>query len=157
LLVAALNHAHIVDRYCEMFGAMELSSPALHQVRQLILDAGAEGLPTDVARASATARGHGALLARLEASVRARREWWAEAGAAEQDAETGFRHTLALHVKVRALHNELRSAEAALAQDPSEDHLRRVVEVQRSLRTVEGTEATIEGFGGASGRPARAL
>jgi DNA primase len=101
--------------------------------------------------------GQGAVLERLESGVRGRREWWTDAGTAVTDAETGFRHALALHVKVSALHNELRSAEAALGQEPSEDNFRRVVEVQRGLRAVEGSEAAIEGFGGASGRPARSL
>lgn len=158
LLVAALNHPKLVHRHCERFGALELSSPPLDQLRRLVLHACTDDdLDPGTLRDAAAVRGLGALLAGLEASVRARREWWAEAGAAEEDADTGFRHTLALHVKVHALHNDLRSAETALAQEPSEDHFRAFVEVQRSLRTAEGTEATIEGFGGASGRPVRAL
>jgi DNA primase len=156
LLLATINHPDLADRHCELFGAVEFGSAVLDALRQLVLHEAAEGNADPAAiRQAIEARGHGPLLARLDASVRARREWWAEAGAAAEDAETGFRHTLALHVKARALHNELRTAQTALAREPTDEHLSRVVEVKRSLDAVEGYEAAIEGFGAATRRAAQ--
>ena len=68
-----------------------------------------------------------------------------------------FLHSLALHQKAHALHKELRAAEAALRQDTTEENFSHLVDIQNQLSKVEGTEAAIEGFGAASGRPARSL
>jgi DNA primase len=83
--------------------------------------------------------------------------WWAHAVADDLDAETGFLHCLALHQKAHALHKELRAAEAAFGQDLSEENFSRLADIQNQLRAVEGTEASIEGFGAASGRPLRSF
>ena len=72
-------------------------------------------------------------------------------------AETGFLQALALHQKAHALHKELRAAEAALGLDTSDENFSRLQDIQQQLNRVEGTEATIEGFGAASGRPARSF
>jgi DNA primase len=49
----------------------------------------------------------------------------------------------------------LRDAEAALAGDPSEANVARLVDVKHQLMRSEGTEALIEGFGAPSGRQTR--
>ncbi|NDA47704.1 MAG: DNA primase, partial [Alphaproteobacteria bacterium] len=77
--------------------------------------------------------------------------------AAEIDAEGALRQALALHRRARALHKELKSVEMALAEDPSEDNLARLREIQAELTTLDGREATLEGFGIMSGRQDRAL
>jgi DNA primase len=45
----------------------------------------------------------------------------------------------------------------ALGADNSEANYARLRDVKARLASIEGTEALIEGFGAASGRPARSL
>ena len=74
---------------------------------------------------------------------------------AEIDAETGLRHSLALHYKSVQLNRELKAAEVALGVDPSEETFERLRDIQNQITTVDGTEALIEGFGSLSGRATR--
>ena len=60
-----------------------------------------------------------------------------------------------MHRRKRTLHKELKEAEAALANEPSDANLARLVDIQNQLANSEGTEALIEGFGASSGRQAR--
>ena len=62
-----------------------------------------------------------------------------------------------MHRRQRTLHKELKDAEAALAGEPSDANLARLVDIQKQLAKREGTEALIEGFGASSGRQARAV
>ena len=57
-----------------------------------------------------------------------------------------------LHRKARTLNRELKDAERALGDDPSEANLAWIRDVQNRLAALEGTEALIEGFGASSGR-----
>lgn len=62
-----------------------------------------------------------------------------------------------LHRKTRTLHRELKEAERALGDDPSEENFTWLRDVRTRLLALDGTEASIEGFGALSGRPARTL
>lgn len=64
-------------------------------------------------------------------------------------------HIVTLHHKARTLNRELKDAERALGDDPSEANLAGIRDVQNRLAALEGTEALIEGFGASSGRPVR--
>jgi DNA primase len=62
-----------------------------------------------------------------------------------------------LHRKKRTLNRELKDAERALGEEPSEANLAWIRDVQSRLAALEGNEALIEGFGVPSGRPARSV
>jgi DNA primase len=64
---------------------------------------------------------------------------------------------IALHRKTVTLERELRVAEAAFAADPTEENLNALSAVREQLSSHAGSEAQIEGFGIASGRPADAI
>jgi DNA primase len=57
-----------------------------------------------------------------------------------------------LHHLSRTLHEELKTAEMALAADATEENYARLIDVQSQMRSVHGMEALIEGFGVSSGR-----
>jgi len=95
------------------------------------------------------------LVERLDKRIAATGHWPAAAAAADADAEEGWLQALTLHRRKRTLSKELRDAEAALASEPSEANLARLVDIQSELVKSEGTEALIEGFGAPSGRQAR--
>ena len=84
-------------------------------------------------------------------------DWPARAGAAAEDVSRWWTHVVTLHRKTRTLNKELKEAERALGEDPSEQNLAWLRDVQGRLSALEGTEASIEGFGALSGRPARSL
>ena len=64
---------------------------------------------------------------------------------------------LRLHARARGLSRELRAAEAALAEDPTETNYNRLVSVQGQVRREHGLDALIEGFGLSSGRPVKSF
>jgi DNA primase len=64
---------------------------------------------------------------------------------------------LALHRKAVTLARELKTAERALAEHPSEANLTHLNEIRNELSSAVGEEASIEGFGEASGRSAGAV
>jgi DNA primase len=83
--------------------------------------------------------------------------WQADADTAQSDAETGLKHSLALHYKSVQLNRELKAAELALGEDLSENAFERLRDIQNQISSVDGTEALIEGFGSLSGRATRSL
>jgi DNA primase len=158
LVIALIRHPRLIERHAETISEIELGAPDLQKLRMVAIDSAAHGEAESVEMMEgAIARaGLAATLARIEASLTPG-DWWARAAADDLDAETGFLHSLALHQKARALHKELRAAEAVLGQDLSEENFSRLADIQSQLATADGTEASIEGFGAASGRPGRSL
>jgi DNA primase len=158
LLVALIRHPRLIERHAETLSEIELTSPDLVQLRSAAIDAAAhrEGDSQELMEAAIARAGLLAALAKAEAALTPGL-WWVAASADDLDAETGFLHSLALHQKAHALNKELRAAEAAMGQDATDENWSRLVDIQQQLRMVEGTESSIEGFGAASGRPARSF
>jgi DNA primase len=61
---------------------------------------------------------------------------------------------MALQRSSGALNRELRLAEQALASDPTEQNLARLLDIKTHLTDLANAEAAIEGFGDLSGRVA---
>jgi DNA primase len=158
LLVALIRHPRMFDRHAETLSELELTSPDLGKLRTAAIDAAShgEGDSRELMEGAIARAGLSAILARAEAALTPGL-WWAGAEADDLDAETGFLQALALHQRAHALNKELRAAEAALGLDTSEENFSRLQDIQHQLNRVDGTEAMIEGFGAASGRPARSF
>ena len=108
-------------------------------------------------RAAIDKRNLGTLLARLETPLSHGADWPARPDAAPEDVRPWWTHVVTLHRKSRSLNKELKDAERALAEDASDANLNWLRDVQGRLTALEGTEATIEGFGALSGRKVRGL
>ncbi|GLK67391.1 DNA primase [Hansschlegelia plantiphila] len=157
LALAVANHPTLLDELAEMFAELEFSSRDLDKLRRAILDSYAHGAhDRDAMRADLAAAGLDALVDRAQGALLSS-EWWVSVDADPADAAVAWRHASALHIKVRALHRELRAAEQEFGRDFTDDNFRRIVEIQRQLSTAEGSEASIDGFGGASGRVVRPM
>jgi DNA primase len=79
--------------------------------------------------------------------------WWCLRAEAEtSDAEHVLRQTMALQRSSGALNRELKLAEQALAADPTEQNLARLLDIKTNLADLANAEAAIEGFGDLSGR-----
>jgi DNA primase len=157
LVIAMVNHPALLARHLDEFAHLELGSDDLGRLRGAVVDVVSHRELEDVAGlAKALAdNGFAQLIAQLQAEIASNRHWWAAATADDRDAETSWLQALTLHRRKRTLHKELKEAEAALAVEPSDANLARLVDIQNQLANGEGTEALIEGFGASSGRQAR--
>ncbi len=172
ILLTLVNHPWLLDTHAEEVAELEFLNPDADLLRRTILDAAAvhagaapqenlnqnlnENLNQDL-RALIADREHGALLARIERALTHTADWPARADAAPDDVRQWWTHVVTLHRKCRTLNRELKDAERALGDDPSEQNFAWLRDVQGRLSAIDGTEASIEGFGALSGRPTRTL
>lgn len=159
LLMTVINHPELLERHTEDFAEIEFTSAPLDRLRNEILDIAALHAPLDTSRLDDQLEKRGLLqsVRQVGAGLSHKSEWFMERDAAQTDAETGWWHTLHLHRKALTLQRELRSAEQALADEPNEENLAHLNDIRDQIRSAVGEEATIEGFGEASGRASGAI
>ncbi|KQZ14179.1 MULTISPECIES: DNA primase [unclassified Mesorhizobium] len=158
ILVALVNHPALIDENFAHVEFLDLANSDLRKLHGVLLDALAHDLATDrgAVIAAIERAGCGDIWERAVALIRRVRQWPALESAAIEDARDAFSQALHLHRSARTLHRELKQAEAALANDPTDENYRHLVEIQAQFRDVQATEALIEGFGVSSGRAGRA-
>jgi DNA primase len=156
ILLAAINHPELLHDLLSDFAEIEITSADLDSLRRQIIDVAALGEDLDggALKSQLNQRGFGPLLARLESQAFRLNEWFLASGAASADARMGLQQMIALHRKSVTLDRELKAAEAQFAADPSEENLAALNTIRDELSSHIGSEAQIEGFGEASGRPA---
>ncbi len=159
ILVAIVNHPWLLDAHAEELSALEFLHPDSDVLRRAILDAGGSHTQADAhaPRVRLAARGLNSLLDRVEAAITHTSDWPALAGAAAEDVVQWWTHVVTLHRKQLTLNRELKDAERALGEQPTDANLAWLRDVQERLAALDGSEAQIEGFGISSGRPARSL
>ena len=159
ILVTVINHPWLLDSHAEEFSELEFLHPDADNLRRAILGAGSSHAPFDSQsiRAALAAAGLNSMLDRVEHAITHTSDWPARAGAAPEDVVQWWSHVVTLHRKQRTLNKELKDAERALGEDPTEANLSWLRDVQQRLAALEGSEALIEGFGLSSGRAARSL
>ncbi len=158
IAVSLVNYPGLADDRMDALAALDLASAEPRKLLAALLDAIGEGAADAAAvREAMVARGLGESLAAMEKLLARQGVWQALANADRGDAETGLSHALALHNKKVQLNRELKAAEIALGDDPSEEAFERLRDIQNQISSVEGTEALIEGFGSLSGRTVRNL
>ncbi len=153
ILLLLLNHPGLVERHLEAIAEIEFSNAEAGALRDILLDRASSG-PVDgeEIRFAAGGAGFATIVQRLDALAAHSTHFYLKTSSAEADAEEVLRQALTLHRRARTLHKDMNSAEAALAQDPSDANLGRLKDIQEQLLALGGTEATIEGFGASSGR-----
>jgi DNA primase len=159
ILVAVVNHCWLLEERAEEFASIEFLNPDADRLRRAILEAalGQGESEPDALRAALQARGLGAVLARVEAAMSHPSDWPARPGASADDVAQFWTHVVSLHRKQRTLNRELKDAERALGEEPTDANLAWLRDVQGRLSALDGAEALIEGFGLSSGRPVRGL
>jgi DNA primase len=154
ILLIGINHPRLVEEVFGLFESLDLLNPELKALQAAILDAHAD--QREPSRADISTRletmGHPGILDSVDQMVRRARLWVATDEAAIDDAREAFMQALHLHHLSRTLHDELKVAEVALANDASEENYARLIDVQSQMRSTQGMEALIEGFGVSSGR-----
>jgi DNA primase len=159
IVLAVINHPDLLHEFWDIFATLDMGDPELDSVRVQILDSASseESLETAALRSHLNARGFGQVLDRLENQAKRLNEWFLGPAAAQDDARTGLRQMIAIHRKSVTLGRELKAAESAFAQDPTEENLDALVALRDQVLSVEGSEARLEGFGAASGRASEPL
>ncbi|MHA1158254.1 MAG: DNA primase [Alphaproteobacteria bacterium] len=156
LLATMVNHPALIADHLDAFCDIDFAYDELNRLRGAVMESvavdpsiSAEGLSRQLEQ-----RHFGAILAALTTRIQGAGFWPATKKAGDEDAASAWRQALALHQRNRTLNRELREAEVALAGEPNDRNLARMVDIQNQLANQQGTEALIEGFGAGSGRSA---
>jgi DNA primase len=154
ILLAVIEHPWLLETHLEEFAELELVHPDADRLRRGVLEvaSGEVAIEPGKLQRDLVEKGLESLVARVRAAITHSSDWPARAGAGEADVSAWWAHIVTLHRKARTLNRELKDAERALGDDPSEAHLAWIRDVQNRLAALEGTEALIEGFGASSGR-----
>jgi DNA primase len=154
IVIAVVNHPLLLDVEAESFAGLEFEVAELDRLRHAILETCSSGasLDSSLLRTQLGVKGFGPTLGRIDRQLSRLREWFVLPDAAAADVHTGFNQLIALHEKRGRLARELRAAEQALAEEPTEEKLKILRDIQEQLLSAIGQEASIEGFGDASGR-----
>jgi DNA primase len=159
IIMSVVNHPVLgVDRF-EALSAIDFDTPVAQKVMGEILSLVVRhhDISSSDLKAALGVRGYGPTLARMSDVLVRQGVWQISSEIAPGDADIGLSHALALHNKKVQLNKELKAAEAALGEDPSEETFERLRDIKNQITTVDGTEALIEGFGSLSGRATRSF
>ena len=154
ILAVLIGHPPLLERHFEEIAAIELAAPALAAFRDRLLGLSVQAYGAVDALAEALeSAGLAEERDRILRAAAAMPNWWCLRAEAEiTDAEHVLRQTMALQRSSGALHRELKLAEQALATDPTEQNLARLLDIKTNLADLANAEAAIEGFGDLSGR-----
>ena len=160
ILQCLINHPWLLHDHLEEVAALEIAHPEAHKLRAAIISAfvndhyhspdpeeQAEKMRGDLEKG-----GFSQVLQRVEGAITTAAVWGAREGAARDDVLATWHQLVALHRQWHSLLRELKDAELALGEDPSEANLAWLRDVKARIGEVDGTEALIEGFGELSGR-----
>jgi DNA primase len=154
-----INHPWLLHEHLEELAGVEFRHAEAAKVKGELIDIFAHGGAPDGAAmiAELGRRGLAEATARIHKAITTPSVWGARPEAAPDDVLTTWKQLVALHRQWHSLIKELRDAEQALGQDPTEANYSWLQDVKARLALLDGTEALIEGFGASSGRPVRAL
>ncbi len=160
ILQCLINHPWLLHDHLEEVAALELAHPEAHRLRAGIIAAFAHEHhhspdpeeQADKMRADLQASGFSELLQRVERAITTGAVFGAKAGAARDDVLSTWQQLVALHRQWHSLLRELKDAELALGDEPSDANLAWLRDVKARMAEADGTEALIEGFGALSGR-----
>ncbi|AWM05543.1 DNA primase [Bradyrhizobium symbiodeficiens] len=160
ILQILINHPWLLHDHLEEVAALELAHPEAHKLRAGIIAAFANdhhhspdpGEQAEKMRGDLAKGGFSQVLQRVENGITTAAVWGAREGAAPDDVLATWHQLVALHRQYHSLLRELKDAELALGEDPSEANMSWLRDVKARLAEVDGTEALIEGFGELSGR-----
>jgi len=165
ILLCLISHPWLLHDHLEEVAALEMAHPEAHKLRAGIIAAFANDHhhspePDEQAekmRADLEASGLSQILQRVERVITTAAVWGARAGAARDDVLSTWHQLVVLHRQWHSLLRELKDAELALGEEPSEANLAWLRDIKARMAEADGTEALIEGFGELSGRFQRSV
>ncbi len=165
ILLCLINHPWLLHDHLEEVAALEMANPETHRLRAGVIAAFAndhhhspeEDEQAEKMRADLEASGLSQILQRVERVITTAAVWGTKAGAARDDVLSTWHQLVVLHRQWHSLLRELKDAELALGEEPSEANLAWLRDVKGRMAEADGTEALIEGFGELSGRFQRSV
>ena len=152
ILALAANHPGLLAAHVEDLAGLDFANKDMSRLRDALLTLAGENVPDLPEIDALLAREDAApVWRRISACAAVMSLWCVKRDAAESDVAFVLQQALGLQRKTSRLHKELKLAEIALGDDPSEINLARLKDIQADLASLEGTEAAIEGFGALSG------
>ena len=154
LVVTLLNHPLLLERVAEPFAVAEFANSELDVLRSAIIEIAGSvtDLDSTALRQHLSERGFAAILDRIAGPGAHVLDWFALPDAELEDAEIGWRHALARHHQADLLQRQLKAAEAALAEDMTQETYARFLALKGEMERAGGNEAELANFGVASGR-----
>ncbi|AZO76290.1 MULTISPECIES: DNA primase [unclassified Bosea (in: a-proteobacteria)] len=145
ILLALASHADLVMRCVDEIAELALDGLAAERFRQALLEAAFDGSFDQEAfgrrlEQTRVAEARAALLAVTQPAERLKLLQTADL----ESVFDSIRQALVLHHRARTLHSELKAAERALADEPTEANFAWMKDVKARLEAVEGTEANPE-------------
>jgi len=145
--------------------ALEMANPEAHRLKARIIAAFAQehhhspdpSAQAEKMREDLEAGGFSETLQRVDRAITTGAVWAARPGAAREDVLSTWQQLVGLHRQWHSLLRELKDAELALGDEPSEANLTWLRDVKARMAEADGTEALIEGFGESSGRFQRSV
>jgi DNA primase len=165
IIKCLVNHPWLLHDHLEEVAALEMAHPEANKLRAGIIAAFASDHhhspdaeeQAEKMRSDLEQRGFADILQRVERAITVQAVWGTQAGAAREDVLSTWHQLVSLHRQWHSLLRELKDAELALGEDPSEAHLSWLRDVKARMESLDGTEALIEGFGELSGRFQRSV
>ncbi len=160
ILLALVHHPWLLHDRLEEVAMLDFAHPEAQRLRQAIIaafaadhhhtadpDEQSENMRADLER-----MGFSELVQRVERAITTGAVWGAQAGAARDDVLATWHQLVVLQQQSYSLLRELKDAELALGDEPSDTNVAWLEDVKARLTQTEGLEALIEGFGEQSGR-----
>ena len=143
IVSSLLVHPELLGIEAEDLAALHLDDPDAQALRSLLLDAHAEADQPEVEVLESRLRRAGLHIAaeRLSSHVRPGDRWILDPHADPMRLEDALRQAVILHCRSGALNSELRQAERALVDDPTEANFAWLCDVKERLAVVAGAEA----------------
>jgi len=154
LILTVLNHPWLLKNHHEEFATTYFESVELDKLRNEIIDVSFR--ESDLERKSLYRHlvniGYGKALEVIFEQGEFKAEWFAWPGAAPQDVEQGWFHVVNRYRCVSDLEKDLKAAEMELAENMTDEVYARFLALKAALENAKGNEASIDGYGIASGR-----
>jgi DNA primase len=165
ILQTLINHPWLLHDHLEEVAALELAHPEAHKLRAGIIAAFANDHhhspdveeQAEKMRADLERGGFLPILQRVERAITTQAVWGVQTGAAREDVLATWHQLVSLHRQWHSLLRELKDAEQALGDEPSEANMAWLRDIKARMAEADGTEALIEGFGELSGRFQRSV
>ena len=154
LILTVLNHPWLLKKHHEEFATYVFESGELDKIRCEIINVSLR--ESDLEHKSLYRQlletGYGRALEVIFKQGELKAEWFAWPGAAHEDVEQGWFHVVNRYRLVSDLEKDLKEAEIALAENMTEEVYARFLALKTELENAKGNEASIDGYGIASGR-----
>ncbi|MEM6616715.1 MAG: DNA primase [Pseudomonadota bacterium] len=148
ILAGAIRHPALIESYLEDFAALEFAAPELTDLRDMLIGLVSEATDGQALEEEIHIRGRSPAFQKVDDRVKGAGErcyQWLSSETPLQDVELAWLQLVTAHTRNVTLVRELRDAEKALGDTPSDETLARVIDLKAQLQSAAGIEALGEG------------